>query len=143
MSSGPLYIRQIVLTARWPLKPTRRFDSWRCVVSLAARIRELRLKSGDSLQDVADAIGVSKTHIWELEKGRSQNPSVELLVKLADHFKVTIASLVGEDMDANGADEQLVRMFRQAGELDEYERGLLDTMIRDMLKRRKARDAPD
>lgn len=112
-------------------------------MSLAARIRELRLRSGQSLQKVADAIGVSKTHIWELEKGRSQNPSVELLAKLADHFKVTITSLVGEDLEAAGADEQLMRMFRQAGELEEQDRAVLDDMIRSMLKRRKARGAPD
>lgn len=112
-------------------------------MSLAARIRELRLRSGQSLQKVADAIGVSKTHIWELEKGRSQNPSVELLAKLADHFKVTITSLVGEDLEAAGADEQLMRMFRQAGELEEQDRAILDDMIRSMLKRRKARGAPD
>ncbi|MCH7693833.1 MAG: helix-turn-helix transcriptional regulator [Proteobacteria bacterium] len=112
-------------------------------MSLAARIRELRLRSGQSLQKVADAVGVSKTHIWELEKGRSHNPSVELLAKLADHFKVTITSLVGEDLEADGADEQLMRMFRQAGELEEQDRAVLDDMIRSMLKRRKARGAPD
>lgn len=112
-------------------------------MSMAARIRELRLRSGQSLQKVADAVGVSKTHIWELEKGRSQNPSVELLAKLADHFKVTITSLVGEDLKAAGADEQLMRMFRQAGELEEQDRAVLDDMIRSMLKRRKARGAPD
>jgi transcriptional regulator with XRE-family HTH domain len=110
---------------------------------LAARIRELRLRSGQSLQEVADAIGVSKTHIWELEKGRSQNPSMDILGKLADHFKVTITSLVGEDLEATGADEQLMRMFRQAGELDERERVVLDDMIQSMLKRRRERDASD
>lgn len=112
-------------------------------MSLAARIRNLRLRSGQSLQEVADAIDVSKTHIWELEKGRSQNPSVDMLTKLADHFKVTIANLVGEDLDAAGADEQLMRMFRQAGELEDQERAYLDDMIQSMLKRRKARGAPD
>ena len=112
-------------------------------MSLAARIRELRLRSGQSLQEVADAIGVSKTHIWELEKGRSQNPSMDILGKLADHFKVTITSLVGEDLEATGADEQLMRMFRQAGELDERERVVLDDMIQSMLKRRRERDASD
>ena len=95
------------------------------------------------MQEVADGVGVSKTHIWELEKGRSQNPSVELLAKLADHFKVTITSLVGEDLKAAGADEQLMRMFRQAGELGNQERAYLDDMIQSMRKRRKARDAPD
>ena len=112
-------------------------------MSLATRIRDLRLKAGQSLQDVADAVGVSKTHVWELEKGRSQNPSVELIAKLADHFKVTITALVGEDPEAAGADEQLMRMFRQAGDLEDQDRAVLDDMIQSMRKRRKARDASD
>ena len=110
-------------------------------MSLASKLNELRLRKKQSLQDVADAIGVSKTHIWELEKGRSRNPSMEMLSKLADHFQVTIRSLVGEDLDSTDGDEQLMRMFRQAGDLGPTERAVLDDMIQAMLKRRKDRDA--
>ena len=95
------------------------------------------------MQKVGDAVGVSKTHIWELEKGRSQNPSVELLSRLADHFKVTITSLVDEDLTAEDADEELMRMFRQVGELEDQDRAFLDDMIQSMLKRRTARRAQD
>ncbi|MFC3228552.1 helix-turn-helix domain-containing protein [Marinibaculum pumilum] len=108
-------------------------------MSLATRLQELRVKSGQSLQDVAEAVGVSRTHIWELEKGRSQNPSLEILRKLADHFRVTIRFLVGESHEA-ADDEQLMRMFRQAGELEEVDRAVLDDMIQSMLKRRRGRD---
>jgi transcriptional regulator with XRE-family HTH domain len=86
---------------------------------------------------------VSKTHIWELETGRSKNPSMEMLRGLANHFKVTITSLVGEDREGTQSDEQLMRMFRQAGDLSDDERAVLDDMIQSMLKRRKERDAPD
>jgi transcriptional regulator with XRE-family HTH domain len=110
---------------------------------LAARLRELRLKRNESLQDVSNAIGVSKTHIWELEKNRSKNPSLELLNKLADHFGVTINSLFNEDPGAIENDESLVRMFRQVGALDENERAVLDDMIQAFLKRKKQRDASD
>lgn len=104
-------------------------------MSLATRLNQLRLKKAKSLQEVADAIGVSKTHIWELEKGRSENPSFEMLTKLADYFGVTIRFLVGEEVGASG-DEQLERMFRQVGDLDERDRALLDDMIANMIKRR-------
>ena len=113
------------------------------MVSLAARLTELRLGKGQSLQQVADAVGISKTHIWQLERGKSRNPSVELLAKLADHFKVTVRSLVGEDLEAAGNDEELMRMFRQAGELTDQDREFLDDMIQTMLKRRRERDDPD
>ena len=65
-------------------------------MSLGARIAQLRLKRGESLQQVADAVGVSKAHIWELEKGRTDNPAMALVVRLADHFGVSVSFLVDE-----------------------------------------------
>lgn len=110
-------------------------------MAIAARLRELRMKKGKSLQEVADAVGVSKTHVWELEKGRTENPSLEMLTKLADYFKVPIRSLMGEDFES-AEDERLVRMFRQVGELSEDEREILDDMIQS-LRRRRAKSDPD
>ncbi|WP_445679526.1 helix-turn-helix domain-containing protein [Radicibacter daui] len=104
-------------------------------MSVAARLRDLRMKKGRSLQEVAEAIGVSKTHVWELEKGRAENPSLEMLTKLSDYFGVTIRSLVGEDLE-NSSDEKLVRMFRQVGDLTEADRDILDDMIQSLRRRR-------
>lgn len=106
-------------------------------MGLGAKIAELRLKKSQSLQDVADAVGVSKAHIWELEKGRTDNPSVTLVQRLADHFEVSIGFLVGEDIEAPDADVELARMFRQASKLDPQERALLDDMMQSLLKRRQ------
>ncbi|HEV7437973.1 MAG TPA: helix-turn-helix transcriptional regulator [Pseudorhizobium sp.] len=105
-------------------------------MSLGARIGELRRKRGQSLQDVADAVGVSKAHIWELEKRRTDNPSMALVTRLADHFAVTVAFLIGEDIEAEDADAELQRMFRQAQALDEREREILDSMMQSLLKSR-------
>ena len=104
---------------------------------LGARITQLRLENDQSLQDVADAVRVSKAHIWELEKGRAQNPSMGLVTRLADHFGVSVAALVGEDLDAVDADPTLARMFRQARELDPDDVKILDDMMKSLLKRRK------
>ena len=108
-------------------------------MSLATRLNQLRIGKGASLQEVADAIGVSKTHIWELEKNRSTNPSIEMLTKLSDYFGVTIRFLVGEE-DGTSGDQQLERMFRQVGELDDRDRALLDDMIANMIKRRRGNE---
>lgn len=59
-------------------------------MSLAIKIKRLRERSGQSLQQVADGVGISKVHVWELEKGSSKNPSLDLLKNLAAHFKVPI-----------------------------------------------------
>lgn len=66
-------------------------------MAIKDRLRELRSKSKESLQQVADAVGVSKAHIWELETGRSTNPSLEILRALSAHFKVTVAFLADEN----------------------------------------------
>lgn len=108
-------------------------------MSLGRRIAELRLARGESLQDVADAVEVSKAHIWELEKGRTDNPSMALVTRLADHFEVSIRYLVDEDIDAPDAEDDLARMFRQARALDPHDRKVLDDMIQSFRRRRQDR----
>jgi transcriptional regulator with XRE-family HTH domain len=105
-------------------------------MGIGARITELRLKKRESLQQVAEAVGVSKAHIWELEKGRTDNPSMALVTRLADHFGVSVAFLVGEDVEAPDADVELQRMFRQAQQLDDRERAIIDTMMKTLLESR-------
>jgi transcriptional regulator with XRE-family HTH domain len=109
-------------------------------MTLATRIAELRRQKNESLQDVATAAGVTKTHIWELERGRTKNPSLQVIEGLANHFGVSIAYLVGEDIEAADADQNLARMFRLAGELDEHERRVIDDMIGVFRRRRLERD---
>lgn len=104
-------------------------------MSLGARLTQLRLKRNVSLQAVADAVGVSKAHIWDLEKGHADNPTLTLIAGLADYFAVTVSYLVGEDPAATDADPELARMFRQAGELSEPDRALLDDMMKSLLRR--------
>ena len=106
-------------------------------MTLGLRIADLRLKKRKSLQQVADAVGVSKAHIWELEKGRTENPSMALVTRLADYFGVSVSFLVGEDIEAPDADAELQRMFRQAKELEPNERAILDDMMQSLLKRRQ------
>ena len=105
-------------------------------MGFGARIAKLRRDRKQSLQTVASAGGVTKTHIWQLEKELTANPSMQLIQKLADHFGVSIAFLVDEDIDANDADQELARMFRQATDLDEKERQILDDMIQAFRRRR-------
>ncbi len=106
-------------------------------MALGARITDLRLRKGQSLQQVADAVGVSKAHIWELEKGKSENPSMLLVQRLAEHFGVSMGSLVGEDVNAADADPELVGIFRLASRLEPHERAILSDMMKSLLKRRR------
>jgi transcriptional regulator with XRE-family HTH domain len=80
-------------------------------MSLASKLKELRAKKGESLQKVADSVGVSKAHIWDMERGESANPSLELLKKIAEHFNVTVAYLA-DDL-ATAKDAAPLQFFRE------------------------------
>tara|TARA_R110002074_G_scaffold155712_1_gene311595 strand:+ start:276 stop:665 length:390 start_codon:yes stop_codon:yes gene_type:complete len=108
------------------------------IMSLGSRMTELRLRSKQSLQDVASAVGVSKAHIWELEKGKTDNPSMGLVQRLADHFGVSVTFMVDEDIEAPDADTDLQRMFRQAKKLNDRERKILDEMMRSLLRNKES-----
>jgi transcriptional regulator with XRE-family HTH domain len=90
-------------------------------MSLGARLKELRIKKNQSLQELADAVGVSKAHIWEIERGASKNPTMELLNKLADHFAVSISYLVGEQ-PPDDETQGVVALYRDLRELSEKDR---------------------
>lgn len=65
-------------------------------MSIGSRLKTLRTRSGQTLQQVADAVGASKPHIWELEAEKSKNPSLDLITKLAAHFQVPISDFLDE-----------------------------------------------
>jgi transcriptional regulator with XRE-family HTH domain len=99
-------------------------------VALGARLRELRKQKGESLQQVADAINSSKAHIWELEMGKNKNPSVDSLNKLADHFEVTVAFLIGEDPNAADQDPEIVSMYRDLKRLLPKDRATIRMLMK-------------
>jgi transcriptional regulator with XRE-family HTH domain len=107
----------------------------RSSVVLGARLKKLRIRNRQSLQQVADAVKVSKAHIWELETGKSRNPSMELLGRLADHYKVTVAYLVGEDPSAANEDPSLITMFRELKGLTENDRETVRAVIESLKER--------
>lgn len=94
------------------------------------RLKELRVGTGESLQEVADAIGASKAHIWELESNRSKNPSLDLMQKLAAHFKTTVAFLIEEPQgDLARADKFFRRNSSKFAKLDDKELDVIQDLI--------------
>lgn len=97
-------------------------------MSIGARIKELRVKHNQSLQGLADALGASKAHIWEIERGGSKNPSMDLLKKLAEHFSVTVSYLVGEAPPAE--DEGAMVLYRNLQELSDNDREAILSLMK-------------
>ncbi|MHB8884705.1 MAG: helix-turn-helix domain-containing protein [Methylovirgula sp.] len=66
-------------------------------MSLGSKLRELRVRKRESLQQLADAVGASKAHVWELETEKSSNPSLDLIKKIAAHFMIPVSILLEEE----------------------------------------------
>ncbi|MCP4122532.1 MAG: helix-turn-helix transcriptional regulator [Bacteroidetes bacterium] len=103
-------------------------------MSIGAKIKEARAKKKLSLQAVADEIGVSKTHIWDLETGRSTNPSVELITKLASFYRLKIADLVGENPESETEDGEIVAMYRDLKVLEFEDRETIKLLMERLKK---------
>ena len=104
-------------------------------MKIGEKLFSLRQKSGQSLQQVADAVGVSKAHVWEVEKGRSANPSFDLVRKLAGHFGVGIDVLAGDGDEPDGDVLQVQRINRGLDELSPGDRTVVEAMIAAMKNR--------
>lgn len=73
-------------------------------MDLASRLSGFRERRGVSLQAVADQCGCTKAHLWEMENGRSDNPTLKLLRRLAAFYGVPVAALIGDDEDLSRYD---------------------------------------
>jgi len=106
-------------------------------MSFARKLHDLRLARRLSLQNVADAVGISKAHVFNLEKGITSNPSMDLVVKLAELFRVRVADLVGDNPDAEDQPAEMVAMFRDLKNLREEDRETIRMLMDTMKKRRE------
>ena len=104
-------------------------------MTFARRLHDLRVANRLSLQDVADKAGMSKAHLWNLEKGLSVNPSIELVRRLAELFKVGVADLAGENPAAKDEAPEMVAMFRDLKDLEPRDRDLIRTLMEQMRRK--------
>lgn len=61
------------------------------------RLREIRIKRGKTLDEVANAIGASATSISKYESGRIKNIPQNKLQAIADYLDVSISYVLGLD----------------------------------------------
>lgn len=106
-------------------------------MAIGDRLKSLRVKKGQSLQQVADAIGASKAHIWELESNRSKNPSLDLLLKLAGHFETTVAYLISEEEgELSKADQFFRKNSQKLSALDDDDFDVFEQLL-NMVSKKK------
>jgi transcriptional regulator with XRE-family HTH domain len=73
--------------------------------SFGQRLRDRRSALGLTLLAVAIRAGVSVPYVANLEKGRG-NPTLDVIVALADALEVPVISLVGTDPAPRGTESQ-------------------------------------
>ncbi|MCU0671318.1 MAG: helix-turn-helix domain-containing protein [Myxococcota bacterium] len=69
-------------------------DEQAFLLTLGARVRELRRNRGWTLEDLAHAADVHATHLSAVERGK-RNPTVGVLAKLADALDVQLSAFFG------------------------------------------------
>lgn len=74
--------------------------------TLGERIRRLRLASGLLQADFARSLGLaSHSHVSYLESGRKE-PSIKLLIQIADYFEMSVDDLIRGTSLAGSSDER-------------------------------------
>ena len=75
---------------------------------IAENMKAFRLRSGLKQSEIADLVGITDKNWSSYERGRTE-PNLETIVKLADAFRITVDSLVKQDM--NVIADTLVKNF--------------------------------
>ncbi len=62
------------------------------------KLSTLRQQQELTLQQLSDILGVSTTHIWNIEHGR-KTPNVAMVIKIARIFNVTSDQLIMDELE--------------------------------------------
>ncbi len=62
-------------------------------VRLGSRVRTLRRKRGWTQVEMAEALGIDRSYLSEIETGK-KDPSLTILKTLADGFELTLSQLL-------------------------------------------------
>lgn len=84
--------------------------------ALGRVVRERRRELGLSLDDVATRAGCTKSHVWEIEKGHSVNPTIRTALALCRALQCSLNTLLGMDVSQpqfSDAEMRLIAAHRE------------------------------
>ena len=105
----------------------------------------MRKEKGWSQTQLAEKVGSRLGHISRIETGK-YNPSVDILVKLAEALETSLDSLVGQNMNDSISeirieDQLLAERIKLLNSLDEEERNVVVKVIDAMLTKKRVLNA--
>jgi transcriptional regulator with XRE-family HTH domain len=91
------------------------------------KLKEIRKKQGFSQDQLANAIGVHKSHVSRYERGLAL-PSIEVAQKIAETLDVSIDQLIFEGSEI-GKDRELSKLFEKVSLLDEQQKAVVKELL--------------
>ncbi len=104
-------------------------------LSLGQKIMVLRKKQNMTQKDLAKLLNINPSNFPNYESGK-YSPSIDMLVKLADYFNVSLDSLV-RDKDADEwltiKDAGLIQLTKKVDQLDEKNKDMVKGLMESYL----------
>lgn len=97
--------------------------------SLKIKLRTLRETKRWSLDKLADATGISKSYLWELENRDNGSPSAEKLARIAEALDVTSDFLLDDERSKPSDDVVKEAFFRKFDRLAESDKRKINEIV--------------
>ncbi|MFZ4453325.1 helix-turn-helix domain-containing protein [Salibacterium aidingense] len=98
---------------------------------IGQKIRSYRRKKGLSLSELSKQVDISKSYLSYIERNVKQNPSIEVLKKIAVVMDITVEELIEESMTG---------FYEEDQPLDEEWVGLIQEAIREGVSKEQFKD---
>ncbi|MDD3919500.1 helix-turn-helix domain-containing protein [Sphingobacterium sp. Mn56C] len=109
------------------------------MLNIGERITQLRKQQNLSQDELAKKAGVSRTIIGNYERN-TNTPSIEVLIKLAKVFNVSVDFLIGEG-ELAALDKDLLKRIEDIEKLDEDTKKHLFFLIDNVIQNYKTKKA--
>ena len=99
-------------------------------MSFAERLQELREDKGISRKDLAASLNITVSALGMYEQGRRE-PNMEMLIRLADYFNVSLDFLVGRSFNEDET-RRIIEALHLKNEIDKLPQGyknIIDFML--------------
>lgn len=111
------------------------------MLNIGGRIIQLRKQLDLSQEELAKKVGVSRTIIGNYERN-ANTPSIEVLIKIAKVFNVSVDYLIGEG-EFSSFDKDLIKRIEDVEKLDPETKKHLFFLIDNVIQNYKTKKAFD
>ena len=109
------------------------------MLNIGDKIIQLRKQNNFSQSDLAKKIGASRTIVGNYERN-SNTPSIEMIVKIAKVFNVSVDYLIGEGK-LSSYDKEVLKRMEDIEELDQETKKNLFFLIDNVIQNYKTKQA--